>query len=296
MKKARKKLPVKTRSETAALKKIKSLESRLRKLRREKLILEGLRRKRIGGAKFRGDLHILAMGIAHEFNNILGAVDGHAEWALDSQRPEDWRESLEIIRQACERSAEITSGLRSWGQPKEELKGLYSLRAIFRELEKMVMPVLEASNFSLLVKSADFQIYVNRTEILEVLLNIVHNSIDALLSVANSGEPGKITIDVRKSSSSCAIRIADNGPGIPEVYRDKIFEPFFTLKGVFGNISSSGGDGTQTALKGGSGLGLFLSRSIIEEHGGRLELEAVEKGTVFLLHLPLTEESRILKV
>src|SRR5690606_9980021 len=76
------------------------------RLRRKLLVLERLRQRRLLPKLKSADPRILAMGIAHEFNNILGALDGHAEWALESTNPEDWKSTLEVVRKACDRSSE----------------------------------------------------------------------------------------------------------------------------------------------------------------------------------------------
>ena len=112
----------------------------------------------------------------------------------------------------------------------------------------------------------------------QVILNIVVNAAHAI-SDANAGSAGAMgeiqIVTLMPDSNTVAIRIADNGPGIPEQIRTKVFDPFFTTKEV--------GRGT--------GQGLAISRRVItEQHGGQLRLESeVGVGTVFTIELPLQQ-------
>jgi C4-dicarboxylate-specific signal transduction histidine kinase len=108
-------------------------------------------------------------------------------------------------------------------------------------------------------------------QISQVILNVLNNAFDAVESSSQKW----ITINVVRSENHVEIQISDNGAGIAEQYREKIFQPFFTLKEV--------GKGT--------GLGLSISRSIIESQGGRIELDLTKKHTTFVIYLPLALRS-----
>ena len=105
----------------------------------------------------------------------------------------------------------------------------------------------------------------NANQLQQVLVNIILNSIQAM------GPGGLLYIKVSEKSKEMArIEIKDNGPGIPEEAKARIFDPFFTTKS----------DGT--------GLGLSVSNSIIEEHGGIISLDSEQgKGTIFYIDLPI---------
>jgi signal transduction histidine kinase len=99
----------------------------------------------------------------------------------------------------------------------------------------------------------------------QVLLNLVTNAIQA------GGEGGKVEIILGGGPEEAVIEVADDGPGIPAENLERIFEPFFTTKPV----------------ETGTGLGLSVSRSIVEELGGRLEVESAPgKGALFRMRLP----------
>ena len=107
----------------------------------------------------------------------------------------------------------------------------------------------------------------------QVLVNLILNSLDAILERIEK-EPnlsGKIEININRISDRVYIYLKDNGMGIPDIIKDKIFDPFFTSKKV--------GKGT--------GLGLSVSFNLIKEHGGEIKFNSSEGiGTEFIIDLP----------
>jgi signal transduction histidine kinase len=109
----------------------------------------------------------------------------------------------------------------------------------------------------------------------QVLLNLLINARQAML-----GRGGSLTIKAQPNDSDAGelkLQVIDTGPGIPEKFLTKIWEPFFTTKG--------------TARKGetkGTGLGLAICKEIVEHHKGRIDVQSeVGKGTTFTIHLPM---------
>ncbi len=118
------------------------------------------------------------------------------------------------------------------------------------------------------------KILVVPQDIGRVILNLINNAFYAVDKKAKSGEEGykpEVVVTTKKHQNSLEISIKDNGEGIPEQVRDKIFQPFFTTKPT--------GQGT--------GLGLSLSYDIVKAHDGELKVESAEgKGSSFIIHLP----------
>ncbi|MFN3479655.1 MAG: sensor histidine kinase, partial [Thermodesulfovibrionales bacterium] len=108
-------------------------------------------------------------------------------------------------------------------------------------------------------------IMVDRNKIEQVFLNIILNAIQAM------NGPGKLIIKTSLNNGHCIISFRDTGPGIPHDVMPYIFDPFFTTKPV--------GEGT--------GLGLSVSKSIVEQHGGRITVESTEGMTEFKIELPV---------
>ena len=100
----------------------------------------------------------------------------------------------------------------------------------------------------------------------QVFLNVILNAIQAM-----DEKSGELTIETVSNNGFCDISFADTGPGIPAKVLPHIFDPFFTTKPV--------GEGT--------GLGLSVSKSIVEQHNGKIIFETSEKGTRFTVKLPL---------
>jgi len=252
----------------------------------------------------RSEISLLAAGVAHEFNNILGAVDGHAEWALSTQKTEDMREALEVARIACARSAQITRALQGLSQVNEESFEFFDAETLLREIEKLFSAEFKLQQISferIFSIGENKKLYINASRITEVLVNLIRNSMDAMSHI--DIESRKIQLTVLEKDRSIVFALEDNGPGISEEFKELIFQPFFTTKGVLKLVKSSDQDVTSVAenvgspanpvsshsdRSGGSGLGLYLSRAIAREHSGNLELVPCQSlgGARFELSLP----------
>jgi len=119
-----------------------------------------------------------------------------------------------------------------------------------------------------------------RNEFQHVILNLLNNARDAIMALreatpAPARQPGRIDLDFHHSASNIVIEVADNGGGIAEEIMDRIFEPYFT---------------TRDQAKG-TGLGLYMSKLIMEHMGGTLSVRNGEEGAVFTVALPLAEQA-----
>lgn len=260
---------------------VESLKEELRAVRRALMAAEKLRHASVAASGQNADRvneeqqqeMLLASGIAHEFNNILGAADGHAEWGLDSGKLEDMKEALEVVRMACARSLQITRGLQGIQGPQEEEVGLFSLAELMKSLKRDTKPLIEKAGATLFVDVEDGEIYGNSGRLYEVCLNLLKNSVEAF-SEQKAASAAELRLLGRSSDAGYTLLFLDNGPGIPSVMATQIFAPFFTTKGQMAHVHSSEGQNQGQ----GSGLGLYLCRKIVNEMGGRLEVLSKDVG------------------
>lgn len=243
----------------------------------------------------------LVAGVAHEINNPLAYVSNNiAVLDRDIRQvasimaayrahfgdaiPESIRESedrvdlaytlnnldrlLSSSRQGLHRVREIVSGLRDFSRLDEaDRKSIDPSEAVRTTLE-LVRYHIRQKNIRLVVELGEVPpIWCFAGKLNQVLLNILMNAIQAV------DEGATITVETRSVPGRAEVQfvLSDDGPGIPDTILGKIFDPFFTTKpqGV------------------GTGLGLWISYNIVQEHRGRIEVEtAVGRGTTFIITLP----------
>lgn len=229
---------------------------------------------------------ILAGGIAHDFNNILAVILGHIGLAKMRISDVNMRDPIERAEKACLRAREITGQLLSFSRGGSPVLGVHGTRSLVTEFA--MLPVANTSvacsfNFEPNILS----LYVDRVQIGQVISNLVKNSAEAM---NNSGiidihcvsrdyrdvpyrtRPAGVDSKPIKSGVYIEIRIHDQGSGISKAVIKKIFDPFFSTK------------------KNGSGLGLSIVFSVIQNHGGAITVKSeLEEGTTFTLLLPAIE-------
>lgn len=211
----------------------------------------------------------LAGGVGHELRNPLGAiknavyyVKGKVTKSELAQKEPRVMEFLEITDDEINAANKIISDLLGFSRVG---KPAVSPTEVKKLVEDALPRVLIPENIELVKKlDADLaEIEVDSDQIQQVLVNIITNAVQVM------PEGGKLTIGAREKGEFLEIEIADTGGGIPQEVRDKIFEPLFTTKAK------------------GIGLGLAVCKSIIDRHGGQIEVKSgVGEGTSFNIKLP----------
>jgi len=237
-------------------------------------------------------MDLLALGVAHEFNNILGAALGHADWALESQTPEDMKDALEVIRIACLRCAQITKSLQGIVQPREEGKAIFQLKDLFEEIRRLWENRADKNQVKLDFEEATTRVYLDASAFVEILSNLIKNSFEVLEK--QKIQSPQMTITTEVADGMVNIHYKDNGPGIPKTHRPYVFQPFFSTKGSISAVYDSpelAQNEVETPNPKNSGLGLFLSRALAQEMGGDLRLIDTEvgAGVHFVLSMPLVK-------
>jgi C4-dicarboxylate-specific signal transduction histidine kinase len=226
-------------------------------------------------------LGMMAGGVAHEINNPLGIIHALASDLRDmvkeegSVPPEVVARNSARIRETADRIARIVKSLRQISRegsrdklhPARVGKVVEATLAICRERFKV-------NAVKLLLPQAipELSVPCREVQIEQILLNLLQNAFDAVAE-----QPGErwVRLNIQSTEESVIFSVTDNGPGISEELQTHIMEPFFTTKPI--------GKGT--------GLGLSLSKSIAEEHGGKLEYSEDHGHTCFSLVLPLAREA-----
>ncbi len=217
----------------------------------------------------------LATGVAHEIGNpVTGIACLAQDIQADCESPKQVQEGLKQILTQTERITNIVSSLVNFshlgaaqGQPSETV----NLYGAIDEAIKLVSLSHDAKQLEYKNNCDDsIQIQGFAQKLVQVFVNLLSNSTDA------SSQGQSIGIDSEVVQNQVLIRVSDQGEGIPEEHLSKLFEPFFTTKTV--------GKGT--------GLGLALTYSIIQEHGGSISVESnYGNGSQFEISLPLTHSS-----
>jgi C4-dicarboxylate-specific signal transduction histidine kinase len=217
----------------------------------------------------------LTASIAHEVNQPLAAVVANADacvaW-LSRQNPNlvEARAAAERTTQGATRASEVIVRIRSLINKATPEKGRVQINEVIEETVALAEGQASRNNVELVVElKPDLPAVLgDRIQLQQVILNLVMNGIEAMTSVTN--RPRRLLIRSGiKDTSQVRVSIEDCGIGIGAEVMPRLFEPFFTTRPQ------------------GMGMGLSISRSIIESHGGRLWAEsAVSEGSIFQFTLP----------
>ena len=217
----------------------------------------------------------LSAGIAHEVNNPLTIIEGAASLikVILAEEPLDknaLEKSANKVIDTSQRIARIIKSLRTLsGNADNEPFRNFSFTDVVEPSVEICKARLNEHDIELKIIPAkdDVALFGNEVQVSQVLMNLVSNAIDAVKDLETSRH-----IEVRyvPSVKWLDILISDNGLGIKEEIKDKIMDPFFSTK----------------ALGQGTGLGLSISKSIMEHHGGSLELMGHVSQTTFRLRFP----------
>ena len=223
----------------------------------------------------------LAAGVAHEVNNPLTSVLTFSHLLLErNDLPEDAMKDLHTIAEATERVRKTLRSLLDYSRQEELQQVRTNLNELIESTLLLVGNQIKGKDRKVIFEpAADLPpVTVDPNQIQSVLMNLLLNAADAITG------PGSITISTRVGTSTnretrrgIEVSVTDTGTGIPHENLDKLFDPFFTTK--------EAGKGT--------GLGLAVSKSIVDRHGGTIRVNsALGAGSTFTLWLPLeTEEN-----
>lgn len=215
----------------------------------------------------------MSAALSHEFNQPLGAAQNYAENAqllIERGRIEDARGNIDRILGLIGRMGELSKHLRNFARkPNTQLSDV-SLPEAVAAVQEILGWRLRALEVALSVEIPPISVRAGPVRLQQVLVNILSNAMDAL----EDRHDRRIGLTATIRGSEAVLTIRDSGPGVPPQLLERIFDPFFSTKGV----------------GKGLGLGLSISFNIVHDFGGTLAVaNAPEGGAVFTLVLPLAK-------
>jgi signal transduction histidine kinase len=236
--------------------------------------------QRMVAAERLASLGTLAAGVAHEINNPLAIINDSVGWmqllinkgeAAEIPIKGQLEKGLDKIAKSVERAKKITHQLLGFARRREPIISEVDLKQLAEETVQLVEKEAKNKEIECVLESDPSlgEIWSDAYQLRQVLLNLLTNAIHA------TGSKGRIGITLQTEGDQVILSVKDTGQGIPEENLERIFEPFFSTKPT--------GEGT--------GLGLFVTRGIVEKLGGTMEAESrMGEGTTFRVRLPRTSE------
>lgn len=212
----------------------------------------------------------LAAGLAHEIRNPLNGAQLHVsflERAIKKKANEaDLLEATRVVADEIKRLANLVTEFLDFARPKPLQQDAVNLNRLCEHVTTMVSAQADAVRVSVAcdLPSADLTIQADRAKLLQVLLNLLGNAIDA---AGTTG--GSVKLRLRRAPRSALLQVEDDGPGLPSADAP-IFDAFFSTK------------------EGGTGLGLAITHRIVTDHGGTIDVTSQPGKTEFRIALPLS--------
>lgn len=213
----------------------------------------------------------LLAGLAHELNNSLQIIGGTVELLADRQDlPPDVVTKLQRIGGQSEKATLTIRQVMGYSREMASEAGPVDVPAVVRQVLALRHYPLSRAGITVTVDGLDgppVRVRANERALTQAILNLVINGEEAL-----AGQPAReLRVGLQQDGKRATLRVRDSGPGVPVELRDRIFEPFFTTRS------------NERAV----GLGLVVSREIVEHAGGRLTLADASPGATFVIELPL---------
>jgi len=154
----------------------------------------------------------------------------------------------------------------------DKTKSIYSVYAKILEIESIFDPQFKSNSIELSIENSSFDTLGYPREFQQVILNLINNAKDSILSNSIKNGKIKVKINVNLVDKVGIVTVSDNGGGVPKNIENRIFEPYFSTK----------------QDRDGTGIGLYMSKIIIEKNsGGKLYLKNIDGGASFIIELPL---------
>lgn len=231
---------------------------------------------------------LLAGGIAHDFNNVLTTIVGAAHLAsLDAPEGSDIAGEIDQIEIAARRAQSLVHGLLTFARREPGTPQPVNLSGVVQEVSRLLRASLPPTlKLDWAQDDIDVMVMADHTNLHQIVMNLSRNAAEAI-----GAAEGTITLRVKavhgvpselppRPDGWVRLEITDDGPGMSPETRTRLFDPFFTTK----------------PLGKGSGLGLVVVAGLIEEMGGRIEVDSAPgEGARFVIFLPATTQPEAAK-
>ncbi|NER33294.1 MAG: cyclic nucleotide-binding domain-containing protein [Oscillatoria sp. SIO1A7] len=207
--------------------------------------------------------------IVHDFKSPVTGIQLASSMLKEMHIDEDTQEWCELIQAQVTRMLAMAEEVLEFTRGSSVLhKKPVNLADTLRQFEKLNRVYFKDANVEFVMEAKDLWVNADEGKLMRVWQNLVSNAVDAL-----EGCNGRIEIATVAREGWVEIDIADNGSGIPEAIRDRLFEPFITY-----------------GKRGGTGLGTAIAKSIIDAHGGEIDFTSSDTGTTFYIRLPIAKQ------
>ena len=237
-----------------------SLTDKVSELEKAESVLRQTRDEAVQAGKM-AVLGQMAAGVTHELSQPLSAIQlyaGNTRKLIDAGRYDIAADNVTHINDLVARMGSILSELKSLYRNDPTQIEAVSLGQVIRNSLVVMNPFLEKSGIKLTLQVEDTKVLATQGKLEQVFVNLISNAVDVL----SQNSHGKICIDAQRTGSDVIVRLSDNGPGIAQEKLSLLFEPFFTTK-------PSGQ---------GLGLGLAITRFIVDAIGGKISCENLPAG------------------
>jgi signal transduction histidine kinase len=220
------------------------------------------------------NFRLFTRSLAHDFNNLISGILGHAELIRTLASDAEIRDSASVILQAAERARQLVAQLLDSSQVDATEMVRVDLHETIREVASLLRGVLPPSiTIRLALNAERVETVGDPGQLHHMLLNLALNAREAM---PGGGEISFETADVSTTPPGVRLTVRDTGCGIPPEIRARLFEPSFTTR------------------PGGSGMGLAIVDRVVQQHGGSIEVQSeVGAGSAFIVTLPLRQPAAL---
>ncbi|PGB03208.1 PAS domain-containing sensor histidine kinase [Bacillus toyonensis] len=217
----------------------------------------------------------IAAGIAHELRNPLTTVRGYLQFLQESVSPSNKELFKNLLIPELDRANSIITKFLSISKTREFKREPFPINTFLREyIQQLLASEVFLHNISIDYNFSneldDILVHIDRHELVQVFLNLFQNAVDA-----QGEKPLSIQITSYRLDNFVRIIFTDNGTGIPPAIQEYIFDPFFSTK------------------DSGTGLGLSVTKKIIQNHNGTLKMTSNQAGTTFTISIPILPKTTL---